>query len=155
MIASTLGNKIDALLKENGLKQADLAEYLGITRSSVNGWIKGKHAPCSEKLRQVADFFNVDVKWLKNNNKPYPPDNSFRRSFSEPKVLENPTSLHNAKERVREDQGVEMINENLFRINNPDLKALLEELAESSGEKSSQRILTLFGRLFKIMKDEI
>lgn len=151
MPSTTIGKKIEALLDENELRQSDLAKYLGITRSSVNGWIKGKHSLCSEKLNQVAEFFQVDVKWLKDNKKNYPPEEQYKTNNTDSKIREEVPSLTKILEKD-EDHDVEIINENLFRINNPELKSLLAELAE---KKDSHKLLTLFGRFIKIVKDEI
>ena len=129
MLSIAIGKKLEALLKENGLRQSDLAKHLGITRSSVNGWIKGKHSLCSEKLKQVALFFQVDVKWLKDGKKKYPPDDRFRTNNIVPSVKEKQASFKSIIKSKKEDQDVEIISENLFRINNPVLQALLMDMA--------------------------
>ena len=154
MSSISVGKKIEALLRENGLRQSDLAKHLGITRSSVNGWIKGKHSPCSEKLKQVALFFQVDVKWLRDGKKKYPPDERFRTNKDVPSVEEEPASYKSTIKAEKEDQDVEIITENLFRINNPELQALLADMAVIREKKDSRNLLSLFGRLIKIIKDE-
>lgn len=43
-----------------GLSQQELAEMLGVRRSTVTDWESGKHDPHDMNLRRVAEILNVD-----------------------------------------------------------------------------------------------
>ena len=56
-----LGKKIRAHRDELGLTQAELADKLGLTYSSVSQWESGRSTPRTPILRQLADLFNTTV----------------------------------------------------------------------------------------------
>lgn len=56
-----LGKKIRAHRDELGLTQAELAEKLGLTYSSVSQWESGRATPRTPILRQLADLFGTTV----------------------------------------------------------------------------------------------
>ena len=56
-----LGKKIRAHRDELGLTQAELAEKLGLTYSSVSQWESGRATPRTPILRQLADLFDTTV----------------------------------------------------------------------------------------------
>ena len=56
-----LGEKIRAHRDELGLTQAELADKLGLTYSSVSQWESGRATPRTPILRQLADLFNTTV----------------------------------------------------------------------------------------------
>ena len=56
-----LGKKIRAHREELGLTQAELADKLGLTYSSVSQWESGRATPRTPILRQLADLFDTTV----------------------------------------------------------------------------------------------
>lgn len=56
-----LGKKIRAHRNELGLTQAELADKLGLTYSSVSQWESGRATPRTPILRQLADLFDTTV----------------------------------------------------------------------------------------------
>lgn len=56
-----LGKKIRSHRDELGLTQAELADKLGLTYSSVSQWESGRATPRTPILRQLADLFNTTV----------------------------------------------------------------------------------------------
>lgn len=56
-----LGKKIRAHRDELGLTQAELADKLGLTYSSVSQWESGRATPRTPILRQLADLFDTTV----------------------------------------------------------------------------------------------
>ncbi len=72
---SELASKIEQLLKWKNISQSELAREIGIERSHVNKVIKSvesiKGTPkgfSDEKIRKIANFFNIDYNYLKNGN---------------------------------------------------------------------------------------
>lgn len=49
------------LRKAQGLTQADLANRLGLSRSTIGNYEKGIREPDFETLEKIADFFNVEM----------------------------------------------------------------------------------------------
>lgn len=56
-----LGKKIRAHRDELGLTQAELADKLGLTYSSVSQWESGRATPRTPILRQLAELFDTTV----------------------------------------------------------------------------------------------
>ena len=58
-----MNRKVKSLLIKNGIKQADIAKELGITRGTVSGAIGGHHE--SKAIKQkVADLLKLDYEKL-------------------------------------------------------------------------------------------
>ena len=55
---------LKALRKSSGLTQVELAEKLGLTRSSLSMYELGDREPNFKTLKSMADFFNVDTDYL-------------------------------------------------------------------------------------------
>lgn len=55
----------EKLLKERGLKAADVARGTGLTSTFFTEWKKGKSKnPSPVNLQKIADFFNVSLDYL-------------------------------------------------------------------------------------------
>lgn len=46
------------------MRQADLAELLGVTKLTVSNWENGKHEIKADKANEIANLFNVPVSYL-------------------------------------------------------------------------------------------
>ncbi len=58
-------DKILKLLRnEKNMSQQELADALGISKSSINMYERGERQPNFEVLEAIADFFNVDIDYL-------------------------------------------------------------------------------------------
>ena len=58
-------DKILKLLRnERQLSQQELADALGISKSSINMYERGERQPNFEVLKTIADYFNVDIDYL-------------------------------------------------------------------------------------------
>ncbi len=60
----TLGQKLKALLKDNGMTQEDLAERLEVSRQAVGKWVNDKGIPEVGKLVQISNLFGVSTDYL-------------------------------------------------------------------------------------------
>ncbi len=56
--------KIKELREERGIKQKDLADYLGISAGNLCEWEKGRIEPSIENLLKLCNFFNVSLDCL-------------------------------------------------------------------------------------------
>lgn len=56
--------KIKQLLSQRHGAQADLAEFLGVSRQTVSNWVHGRARSYNDYLAQIAAFFEVSVSEL-------------------------------------------------------------------------------------------
>lgn len=56
--------RLSELRKQKGLKQGDLAAFLGIAQSTLSGWENGKFEIDDKNKIKLADFFGVSVDYL-------------------------------------------------------------------------------------------
>lgn len=54
----------EKLLKERGLRVADVTRATGISSSTFTDWKKGRYVPKTDKLQKVADYFGVSLDYL-------------------------------------------------------------------------------------------
>lgn len=59
-----IGDRIKSLRKESGLKQQEMAEYLGIGRSNYSRIETGDVLPTLKILLKLIDVFNISINWL-------------------------------------------------------------------------------------------
>jgi len=57
-------NRIKAVLEEKGIKQVWLADKLGKSFNTVNGYVQNRAQPSLEILYEIAKILNVDAKDL-------------------------------------------------------------------------------------------
>lgn len=62
------GEKLQALLDDNDISQASLANELGITGQAVSKWCNNIAQPDHETLKKIANKFNVSIDYLLDND---------------------------------------------------------------------------------------
>jgi len=62
-------NRIKIVLEEKGIRQTWLADKLGKSFNTVNGYVQNRQQPRLEILNQIAVILDVDVKDLIQSNK--------------------------------------------------------------------------------------
>ena len=67
MNVETIGKQISAMRKEKGIKQEELANYVGVSTQAVSKWENGG-VPDTDLLPKIADFFSVSVDSLFGRN---------------------------------------------------------------------------------------
>lgn len=60
----TIYERFEVLLKNAGVKVADVTRATGISSTVFSEWKKGKSQPKADKLRKIADYFNVSLDYL-------------------------------------------------------------------------------------------
>ena len=63
-------NRIKEVLEEKGIKQTWLADKLGKSFNTVNGYVQNRQQPRLEILNKIANILDVDIKSLIISNKP-------------------------------------------------------------------------------------
>lgn len=51
--------KLEAILKKNNISQSDLARRVGVDKSLMNKWVKGKHIPSAYFMTRIARELNM------------------------------------------------------------------------------------------------
>lgn len=59
-----MSNRIKELRKEYGLTQEDIAKKLGLTRSAISSYERGRLEPTFQNIIKLADMFDVSTKYL-------------------------------------------------------------------------------------------
>ncbi len=59
-----IGELLKELRKEKGLTQEQLAEQFNVSRKSVSRWETGNNMPDLDKLIEMADFYEIDLREL-------------------------------------------------------------------------------------------
>jgi|TARA_B100001093_G_scaffold216747_1_gene207992 transcriptional regulator with XRE-family HTH domain len=62
-------NRIKIVLEDKGIRQTWLAEKLGKSFNTVNGYVQNRQQPRLEILNEIAEILDVDVKELIVSNK--------------------------------------------------------------------------------------
>ncbi len=70
------------LRRKNNISQKKLANEIGVAQSSINYWEKGERTPSFEGVRKIANFFNVSLQDLLDE------DYCARKIREEEKIIE-------------------------------------------------------------------
>lgn len=57
------------LLEQRKLKAADVCKGTGLPSSLFSEWKRGKSTPKADKMKKIADYFNVSVEYLMTGEK--------------------------------------------------------------------------------------
>lgn len=58
---TVIGNRIKQLRKENGVSQQELADYLGIERTSLSKIENMKYNPSPRVMQKTSEFFGLPI----------------------------------------------------------------------------------------------
>jgi transcriptional regulator with XRE-family HTH domain len=67
----TFGIRLSELRKKRGLTQSQLAERVGMSKSTIASWEIGTRDPNSEMIARLAEFFNVSTDFLLGQTNDY------------------------------------------------------------------------------------
>lgn len=77
----TVGEKIQAIRKEKGLSQKDLAEKTGLSIATIQGYEQGKYKPKIENIQKICDGIEIPLRRLIRVDKNYLPDRIKKQKF--------------------------------------------------------------------------
>lgn len=86
MSIEIIGRRIAEMRRERGIRQEELAKYVGVSTQAVSKWENGG-VPDIELLPKIADFFEVSVDFLFDRSIT---DHSDIRTFLAKKIMETP-----------------------------------------------------------------
>ena len=65
--------RLQTLIKENGISKYRLAKDLHIAESTVRSWIKGISNPREQQMNKLAAYFRVPAAWIRYGDPHYAP----------------------------------------------------------------------------------
>lgn len=65
-----VAKRIFALLDKQGKSQQALADYIGKSKQTVNGWQKDENTSYTKYINQIAEFFGVTTDYLLTGTQP-------------------------------------------------------------------------------------
>lgn len=65
----TIGSRIQALRKERGMSQEELANKLSVSRQTVSQWETGQTAPSIDNIYTLKDIFGVSFDALMSDSR--------------------------------------------------------------------------------------
>ena len=72
------GKRLTQSMQDEGLKQNDVANLIGVGSGSMSSWSNGKNIPRQDSLDKLAELLNVSPDWLLNGDQPEPVDDTGR-----------------------------------------------------------------------------
>lgn len=63
-LGKIIGEKIDTLLKENNIKQKELAEFLQVTDNTISYFVRGTRTPNLQQIISISNYFDVSTDYL-------------------------------------------------------------------------------------------
>jgi len=64
MIDNNFGKRLKELRIENNLNLIELANYIGVGKSTISNWELGQNEPTLSSLIKLANFFKVSIDFL-------------------------------------------------------------------------------------------
>ena len=55
----TFATKLEKILSERDINQSELARNIGVDKSLMNKWVKGKHTPTAHFMTRIARELNL------------------------------------------------------------------------------------------------
>lgn len=118
-------SNLSRLIEERNLKQAEIAEYIGVSPQTFNTWVKGIAFPRMGKVQKIADFFNVPKSYLIEEH----PDDT-------PTYYIKPEAAEAAKELYERDE-LRVLFDAARDVSEEDIRyvaTLLEKLKKKEGK---------------------
>lgn len=118
---------LKALRKQKGLKQQEVAEFIGITRAAYANIENGKRETDFTTLKKLADYFNVSIDYLFGKTDDPTPSNEKKQTpgFITPEDVMEAAERQKGRPLTAEERA-----ELLIRIN--DLMATLVRIKRES-----------------------
>ncbi len=67
---NTIAERIRFAMKAKNKKQIDIVKDTGISKGAFSSYLSGQYNPKADKMEQIADSLDVDLRWLYGENVP-------------------------------------------------------------------------------------
>jgi len=111
--------RLRALRRNAKLSQSDLANIIGMSKSSVNMYERGEREPSFETMEAIADFFNVDMDFLYGRS-----IDDDKTGYANTDIPDELISFYDEKKEILEPDDVD------------DIKLFIEVVAKRREEKN-------------------
>ena len=102
---ATTSERLQELMKEKNMKQADLARATGISRGAVSNYVLGRYEPKSDIITKFAKTLNCSEMWLWGYDVPKEREYTGQTlAPNEPKLTEGEEMLLNLFRKIPEDK---------------------------------------------------
>lgn len=88
------GDRLKKIREERNINQADLAAVLNVSQGTIGNWETNKRTPDLATIKRIAEFFNVSIDYLADNESNIEIDEMDKAFFRLKKGLE-PYNLSN------------------------------------------------------------
>lgn len=136
-----IGKKLKELIRQRGIKQVELARYVGISPSRLSNYLSDKREPDLEMLARMAKFMSVDLNYFSDIRFTARPENDYATISTGGYVVAESSASYgdddsslvpllpvNAKKRATHNVLVPMGRMFLEGVTNPDESAKLFEV---------------------------
>lgn len=108
------GNKLKKLRESEGLLQKELADKLNISTSTIGMYEQGRRDPDYTTLKKIANYFNVSIDYLLDNDVTNVDDLELREIESLKKALQKSGFMENNEDLTDEelDRLMKFVNAN-------------------------------------------
>lgn len=65
---NVFAKNLSRLISEKGITQVELGKQLGIGKTTINTWCTGYAVPSIEKMKKIADYFEISTSDLLNDD---------------------------------------------------------------------------------------
>lgn len=102
------------LRDEKGLKDADVARGSGVSKQLLSNWKNKGWTPKIEKLQKIADFLEVPIDYLVNENEP-----ESYGYFFDPEVAQMAQEIH-------DNEGLKILFDTTRDVTKEDLQIVID-----------------------------
>ena len=78
---STTSERLQFIMRQRGIKQADLARMTGISRGAISNYVLGRYEPKSDIINKFAKALNCSEMWLWGYDVPIDSTNNAKRDI--------------------------------------------------------------------------
>lgn len=75
--------RLEELMNRNGITKFRLSKQLNVSPSTISNWLNGESSPNIDRIRQIAEFFNVSTDFLLTGEEATIPQMSPNESFEQ------------------------------------------------------------------------
>jgi len=116
----SFSNRLKFLRKENDLYQKELAEKIGVSRTTITQYENGAREPNYETLKKLANFFEVSIDYLLGNT------NQRRSAVKREAAFFEDKKLLEAYENLKHRKDLQMMFKETMDLNPSTVKQIIE-----------------------------
>lgn len=136
-------NNVRELRKRKGIQQKELAIEIGVSNATVSDWEHGRKNPSGERLRKLADFFDVDPPVVLGHSEPqnvFVPENPEVCGKTETEqIIEKLLEALGNQPRTEEAKNISIIVDNQPKEEREKAEAIVRALFSQTADQFEKR----------------